>query len=98
MGEKSQKNGTVKKETLYFLIIIVFVIGYIAGVTTAIYKMKGSPAPQQQSAGTAPADTGMASRILHLEDDLKNSPDNVDILVELGNLLREYRLRLRKEG
>jgi len=57
MAEATKKQGYIKKETLYFSVIIVFVLGYIAGVVTTVYNSTNTPNSPQKPA-TAPANPG----------------------------------------
>ena len=89
----------MKKETVILLVVIAFLVGFIAGATVAILKRtKGTEKtamvqkPQMAPAGApAPAPPGpdpveAASKIQTLKDILKKDPKNLPAWVELGNL------------
>lgn len=79
--------SVVKKQTFYITILIVFIAGFLSGVTFAIFKMSDSasvvstPGAQQ----TSPAGQE-AQAILNLEAEVTQNPDNYNAWTQLGHL------------
>ncbi len=90
----------MKKETVILIVVIAFVVGFIAGATVAVLRgTKGAektamvPKPQMippgapAPAGAPPRDTIEAtSQIQTLKEIVKKDPKNLPAWVELGNL------------
>jgi len=89
----------MKKETVILIVVIAFLVGFIAGATVAILKgTKGADKtamvqkPQMAPPGApAPASPGrdsleVASQIQTLKEIVKKDPKNLPAWVELGNL------------
>lgn len=81
----------MKKELAFLLIIIAFVVGIVVGVITAVYyeeKHFSSPPPLSPSASPLPM-VGPAGeyqkKIEELRAILKDDPQNLRALIELGN-------------
>ncbi len=97
MGKKKENDltGMVHKQTLYIAVLASITFGFIAGAMYTSFKLAGDtsmapmgqpgpdphdhPDPQEMSAETG-------SRILKLEQLLKENPDNVDAWTQLGHL------------
>jgi len=80
--EKEKSTGYVKKESLYLLIAIALLIGFISGVVFTIYKSPGdngaqpSVASQEQNGGhNLPA----------IEEQVTATPNDPEAWVHLGN-------------
>jgi cytochrome c-type biogenesis protein CcmH/NrfG len=94
MGKKKEKEATgmVYKQTLYMAILVSITFGFMMGAMYTSFKLADdAPVARQQAAPQADAgsqemsaETG--SRILKLEQFLKENPDNVDAWNQLGNL------------
>ncbi len=94
MGKKQEKDvgDMVTKQTLYMAILVSITFGFMVGAMYTSFKLAGdAPVARQQPAPNADvnsqemsAETG--SRILKLEQFLKENPDNVDSWTQLGNL------------
>ena len=89
----------MKKETVILLVVIAFIVGFIAGATVAILKgTKGTEKtamvqkPQMAPPGApmqAPLDRDsieVTSKIQTLKEIVKKDPKNLPARVELGNL------------
>jgi cytochrome c-type biogenesis protein CcmH/NrfG len=89
----------MKKETVILIVVIAFLVGFIAGATVAVLRgTKGAektamvPKPQTAPPGTPvpglpPQDPiKAASQIQTLKEILKKDPKNLPAWVELGNL------------
>jgi cytochrome c-type biogenesis protein CcmH/NrfG len=92
---KGKKDIEMKKETVILMVVIAFLVGFIAGATVAILKgtkaverpliaqkprMPPMPAPQ------GPDPVEVASKTQSLKDIVKKDPRNLPAWVELGNL------------
>ncbi len=100
MDKKAESNPTnmVLKQTLYIAILVSITFGFMIGAFYTSFKLaKDTPGqsqaasmpPQQQkdnAKATAQAAAQMGSRILKLEELLKENPDNAEAWVQLGNL------------
>ena len=79
----------VKKETAIMVTIVALVIGFLGGVFYSTLKSPSS-APQYsgaQSAGQPSQDSQQqANRIVALEQEIAVNPDNVNALIELGDI------------
>lgn len=96
--DKKKENGPtglVHKQTLYMAILVSITFGFMVGAMYTSFKLAGdtpmAPIAQQPSdphdhpeGQEMSAETG--SRILKLEQFLKENPDNVDAWNQLGNL------------
>lgn len=94
MGKKKENEvaGMVQKQTLYIVMLVSITFGFMVGAMYTSFKL-ADDAPvvrQQPSSGgdtnsqEISAETG--SRILKLEQFLKENPENVDAWTQLGNL------------
>ncbi|MBE0584107.1 MAG: tetratricopeptide repeat protein [Desulfofustis sp.] len=81
------ENNSVGKQTFYITIAIVFIAGFLSGVTFTIFKSGG--APGASSPGVAqqqvPADLNN-QEILTLEAEVTARPDNYNAWTKLGHL------------
>ena len=93
MGKKRENEVSgVQKQTLYIAILVSITFGFMVGALYTSFKLADdAPVARQQPApgGAAnlqeiSAETG--SRILKLEQFLKENPENVDAWTQLGNL------------
>jgi len=97
MGKKKENDltGMVYKQTLYMAILVSITLGFMVGAMYTSFKLAGdtpmAPIAQQPidphdhpESQEMSAETG--SRILKLEQFLKENPDNVDAWNQLGNL------------
>jgi cytochrome c-type biogenesis protein CcmH/NrfG len=79
--------SVVKKQTFYITILIVFIAGFLSGVTFAIFKMSDSASvvstPGAQQASPAGQE---AQAILNLEAEVTQNPDNYNAWTQLGHL------------
>ena len=81
------ENNSVSKQTFYITIAIVFIAGFLSGVTFTIFKSGGNPGAsspvvaQQQ----VPADQDKQA-ILNLEAEVTAQPDNYNAWTQLGHL------------
>ena len=86
---KNKDTNLVKKEIAIVVTIVALVIGFLGGV---FYSALKSPSGTSQNAGTQ--STGQpsqnvqqqANRILALEQEVTSNPDNVDAMIELGDI------------
>lgn len=82
----------VKKETVMLIGLACLVIGFLGGIVFSIYKSPGAgPATvatsgQQQAPAPQKLTTEQAQRMLQLEMEVRNNPDNVQAWVNLGHL------------
>ncbi len=88
----------VKKQTLYMAILVSITFGFMIGAVYTSFKLaKDTPVqsqaasmpPQKQENNTkadAEAAAQMGSRILKVEEFLKENPENAEAWVQLGNL------------
>jgi cytochrome c-type biogenesis protein CcmH/NrfG len=89
----------MKKETVILLVVIAFLVGFIAGATVAILKgTRGTEKPAmvqkpqmappgaQMSVPKGPDPVEVASKIQTLKEIVKKDPKNVAAWAELGNL------------
>jgi len=97
MGKKKE-NGTndmVQKQILYMAILVSATLGFMAGAMYTSFKLAGKATVVQHqvaphdnagdiNSSEISAETG--SRILKLEQFLKENPDNVDGWTQLGDL------------
>ena len=84
-------SGMVHKQTLYMAILVSITLGFVAGAMYTSFKLPGQApgaqqiqAPKDHDSQKESAETG--SRILKLEQFLKENPENVDAWTQLGNL------------
>ncbi|UCE94446.1 MAG: tetratricopeptide repeat protein [Flavobacteriaceae bacterium] len=86
---KNRDTNLIKKEIAIVVTIVALVIGFLGGV---FYSALKSPSGTSQNAGTQ--STGQpsqnvqqqANRILALEQEIAANPDNVNALIELGDI------------
>jgi cytochrome c-type biogenesis protein CcmH/NrfG len=92
---KKDEKVKMKKETVIFVVVIAFFVGFVTGATVAILKGKtgveGPAMVQKPQMPPAPALPGpspieLASKIQTLKDIVKKDPKNLPAWVELGNL------------
>lgn len=89
----------MKKETVIFVVVVAFLVGFVSGATVAILKVKGGAqkaavmqkpqmAPQMapMPAPSGPSPIELAPKIQALKDIVKKDPKNLPAWVELGNL------------
>lgn len=79
----------VKKETLYIVALVAFVLGFIGGVVFSAVKSTpvadGSAQSAGQAAGQAPQQQDLSAAIAELEQLVAREPDNYEAWVRLGN-------------
>lgn len=79
--------SVVKKQTLYITVLIVFIAGFLSGVTFTIFKMgDSSSVVNTPGAQQAPAAGQEAQAILNLEAEVTQNPDNYNAWTQLGHL------------
>lgn len=83
-------DGYIKKETMWFIVLVALAFGFLAGIVFSVYKSGPSPAsvsqpPVQQQSQTPPADAQMTQTILALEKEVVAHPDNIEAWTQLGN-------------
>ncbi len=86
---KKQNSDFVKKETVIIVTIIMLVIGFLGGVFYSALKTPTSTSQYtgSQSTGQPAQDSQQqANRIFSLEQEIATSPDNVNALIELGDI------------
>ena len=93
MGKNKEKDitGMVQKQTLYLAILVSITLGFMVGAMYASFKLAGQTPGVQQTADvkdseSQEASAQMGSRILKLEQFIKENPENVDAWTQLGNL------------
>jgi len=94
MGKNKENDitGMVHKQTLYMAILVSITLGFMAGAMYTSFKLAGQTPKVQQTADSQDhpdsqeASAEMGSRILKLEQSLKENPENVDAWTQLGNL------------
>ncbi len=94
MGKRKEKDagGMVQKQTLYMAILVSITFGFMVGAMYTSFKLAGdAPVVRQQAApnknvNSQEMSAEIGSRILKLEQFLKENPDNVDSWIQLGNL------------
>ncbi|MCG8635136.1 MAG: tetratricopeptide repeat protein [Desulfobacterales bacterium] len=99
-GKKEEINtgNMVQKQTLYMAILVSITFGFMIGAVYTSFKLakdtpvrqQASSMPPQQQESNSESETEfaarMGSRILKLEEFLKENPDNAEAWVQLGNL------------
>ncbi|PLX48913.1 MAG: hypothetical protein C0613_09300 [Desulfobulbaceae bacterium] len=79
----------VKKETLYIVALVAFVLGFIGGVVFSAVKSTpvadGSAQSAGQTTGQAPQQQDLSGAIAELEQLVAREPDNYEAWVRLGN-------------
>ncbi|RJX31151.1 MAG: tetratricopeptide repeat protein [Desulfurivibrio sp.] len=83
-------DGYIKKETMWFGVLVALAFGFLAGIVFSVYKSGPPPAPVSQQAvqqqGQPPAvDPQITQAILALEKEVIAHPDNTQAWIELGN-------------
>lgn len=79
--------SVVKKQTFYITILIVFIAGFLSGVTFTIFKMGDSASVvSTPGAQQAPPAGQEAQAILNLEAEVTQNPDNYNAWTQLGHL------------
>jgi len=80
----SEKNvGYVKKSTMYVVIGVSLLVGFLGGVVFTIYKAPGGGSGQiQQQAGVSQDES---AKLAALEQQAQASPDDPEIWVHLGH-------------
>ena len=73
----------MKKENLYIVVLVAFLVGFISGAVFAVYKLK--PAGGGQSSA-APADNSQNQAIINLEAQVTANPNDGTSWTRLGNL------------
>ncbi len=87
----SEKNNTVKKETLIYALLIGFVAGFIGGAIFAVYKLSPSTplaAPTQVQApdNAQQLEKQTAEAIAKFEAEVTVNPNNTEAWIQLGHL------------
>lgn len=87
----AEKKNLVKKETLFYALLIGFVAGFIAGVIFSVYKLGPADSPSQPAAppvATAPSQLSnqTSEAITNMEAEVTAHPDNVTAWTQLGHL------------
>lgn len=83
-------DGYIKKETMWFVVLVALAFGFLAGIVFSVYKSGPSPSPvsqqavQQQSQPPS-ADAQTTQAILALEKEVLAHPDNIVAWIQLGN-------------
>ncbi|MCJ7602679.1 MAG: tetratricopeptide repeat protein [Desulfobulbaceae bacterium] len=83
-------DGYIKKETMWFVVLVAVAFGFLAGIVFSVYKSGPSPAPvsqqavQQQSQAPS-ADAQTTQTILALEKEVVAHPDNIEAWTQMGN-------------
>ncbi len=80
----------MQRDKAFLLIIIAFLAGFIIGAVTGIkfygtQKGGASSAGSQESAASPQAKANMMQEIGQLEEALKRDPQNLQVLISLGN-------------
>ncbi len=97
MGKQKENNltGMVHKQTLYMAILVSITFGFMVGAMYTSFKLAGDtpmapiaqqPADPHDNTDSQEMSAETGSRILKLEQFLKENPDNVDAWTQLGNL------------
>lgn len=88
----AEKSNLVKKESLFYALLIGLVVGFLAGVILASYKLGPETSTKQtaSSATGAPAQDQLTSQakeaISNLEAEVTANPDSVEAWTRLGHL------------
>ncbi len=88
----AEKNNLVKKESLFYALLIGLVIGFIGGVVFASYKLGPDTVHNhpENSAAPAPAQEQLNNQakeaISNLEAEVTANPDSVEAWTRLGHL------------
>ncbi len=86
---KKTDTNLVKKEIAILITAVALAVGFLGGI---FYSVLNSPSgsgqnPVSQSTGQLPQDTQQqANRILALEQEIAANPENVDAMIELGDI------------
>lgn len=83
----ANQQATVNKQTFYISIVVIFIVGFLAGVGFSVYKMDATP-------GTAPGNVTQqqgtseqeSQAILNLEAEVTANPENFNAWTQLGHL------------
>lgn len=88
----AEKSNLVKKESLFYALILGLVVGFIAGAIFASYKL-GPETSSKQTASTTTAappqaqlDSQAKEAISNLEAEVTANPDSVEAWTRLGHL------------
>ena len=88
----TEKSNLVKKESLFYALLIGLVVGFITGVVFASYKLGPETTSKQNTSSTttAPAQAQLNSQvqeaISNLEAEVTANPDSVEAWTRLGHL------------
>jgi len=80
------QQATISKQTFYLTVLIVFLVGFIAGVGFTVYKTGNSTAPSTAAAPTGGPSAEQNQAILNLEAEVTANPTNFNAWTQLGNL------------
>ncbi|MCP3940188.1 MAG: tetratricopeptide repeat protein [Desulfobacteraceae bacterium] len=92
MGKQKEATNMVHKQILYSAILVSITFGFMLGALYTSFKLAGdAPSVQRQAdlhddANSQEMSAETGSRILKLEQFLKENPDNVKSWTQLGNL------------
>jgi len=79
--------SVVNKQTFYITILIVFIAGFLSGVTFTIFKMGDGAAVVSTPGAQQGAPAGReAQAILNLEAEVTQNPENYNAWTQLGHL------------
>jgi cytochrome c-type biogenesis protein CcmH/NrfG len=90
----AEKSNLIKKESLFYALLLGLVIGFIAGVIVASYKIVSETTRQQTTGSNATAsapaqaqlDNQTKEAISNLEAEVTANPDSVEAWTRLGHL------------
>ncbi len=80
--KKETTTGYVKKDTVYILIAIALLVGFLSGVVFAVYKSPGRSGTQSSTASQQQAGGHDLAKV---EQQVKATPDDPGAWVHLGN-------------
>lgn len=80
-NHNDRPEGIVRTRTSPLLLILALAIGFVAGVTFSAFKLKSPGTPAAPSGDTA----RLSQMAVALEAQLAKAPQNVDLLIRLGN-------------
>ncbi len=89
MPKKSaQIKGYVKTETMLLSISLALILGFIGGVAFAVYRSGDTPqfSPARQHQAAKQIDKATESEIKALQEQVTNSPDDVEAWIRLAHL------------
>ncbi len=84
---KKTDTNLVKKEVAIIIIIVALVVGFLGGIFySAFNSSSGSPQYSQSTGQPSLNAQQQSNRILALEKEVASNPDNVDAMIELGDI------------